>query len=465
MTDKNSDNELEQSKMGLTQWISTKLLGKRKTSSPVDNQFLSDLDDIERVNRYEIVSKLGRGSMGIVYKGRDPYIKRDVGIKISRPHSDASKESAEKYRESFFTEAQSAGRLLHPNIVAIYDAGMYRDFCYITMEYINGPTLAKYCMKENMLPLNRVAEIIVSACKALDYAHQNGIIHRDVKPSNIMLTRTGKVKITDFGIAKIKADNTMSKEIIGSPSYMSPEQIKEENLDIVSDVFSLGCVLYELLTCEQAFSGDNYFSIMYKISNEDPRPVSEIRPEIPKIMEDITKKALAKEKDKRYQTCMDLAYDLRVALRGLKEEVSQTEKNDDVVDYVHSIQFFSTFTREQVRKIIDTATVVRAPAGQIIMNEGEIDDSFYVILSGGVAVKKNDTVVSKIARGECFGEMAYLSGDSRAATIAADTDSILLRISSILLDKSSKDIQLLFLKRFGMTLLKRLSVSLDKYKQ
>jgi serine/threonine-protein kinase len=280
-----------------------------------------------------------------------------------------------------------------------------------------------------------------------------------------MLNESGDIKITDFGIARIKTDKNMSKEIVGSPSYMSPEQIREEEVDGVSDVFSLGCVLYELLTCEKTFSGENYFSIMYKITNEDPRPVRELRPELPKIIEDITQKALKKEKNKRYQTCMDLAYDLKVALRGLKEGVKKTEKIDDVVDYVQSIHFFSSFTRDQVRKIIDTASILKAPAGKTIMNEGEIDDSFYVILSGEAVVKKNDLIIAKISRGECFGEMAYLSGDSRVASVAACTDTILLKISSTLLDKSSKDIQLLFLKRFGMTMLRRLSMSLDKYKQ
>ena len=465
MTDKKSENELESSKMGFTNWLSTKIRGKEKYPGPVDKRFINDLHDIKRVGRYEISEKLGRGSMGIVYKGRDPYIKREVSMKISRPHSKASKETSKKYRERFFTEAQSAGRLLHPNIVAIYDAGMYKDFCYITMEYINGPTLSKYCLKENRLPVDRIAEIITSACKALDYAHQNGIIHRDVKPSNIMINESGNVKITDFGIAKIKSDKTVSRQFIGSPSYMSPEQIKEEELDSVSDIFSLGCVLYELLTSEKAFSGDNYFTIMYKIINEDPQPISGIRPDIPKIMEEITQKALAKDKDKRYQTCMDLAYDLRVALRGFKTGATQTEKIEDVIDYVRNIRFFSSFTRDQVHKIVDTANLIRVPAGKIIMNEGEIDDSFYIILSGQVVVKKNDVIVAIISRGECFGEMAYLSGDSRVATITANKDSILLRINSMLLDKSSKDIQLLFLKRFGMTLLRRLSVSLDKYKE
>ena len=464
MNDRNDENTNEPSKMGLTRWLSAKLLGKGKAQSPVDQRFLRDLDDIEKVDRYEIIEKLGQGNMGIVYKARDPYIKRDVSIKISRPHADASRESAEKYRESFFIEAQSAGRLLHPNIVAIYDAGMYRDFCYIAMEYVNGPTLSRFCLKEDMLPLDRIAGIIVATAKALDYAHQSGVIHRDVKPSNIMLAESGDVKITDFGIAKIKTEKTLSKEIIGSPCYMPPEQVREEEVDSVSDVFSLGCVLYELLTGQRAFPGENQFAIMYKITSEDPVPIRELRPEVPKIMEDITRKALAKDRNKRYQTCMDLAYDLRVALRGLKDGSTKKEKIDDVIDYVHNIQFFNSFTKDQVRSILDAASIVRVQAGNVIMNEGEIDDSFYVILSGKAVVVKHNVDIATINRGECFGEMAYLSGDSRVATVSADTDCILLKISSILLDKSSRDIQLLFLKRFGMTLLRRLTVSLGKYK-
>ncbi|NLA74543.1 MAG: serine/threonine protein kinase, partial [Deltaproteobacteria bacterium] len=307
MADNETEHISEPEKMGLTRWLSLKLLGKEKAKSPVDQSFINDLDDIRMVDRYEITEKLGQGNMGVVYRAKDPYIKRDVSIKISRPHSDATSEVADRYRESFFKEAQSAGKLLHPNIVASYDAGMYRDFCYITMEYVNGHTLSRYCLKDDMLPLDKIAEIIVTVCKALDYAHQNGIVHRDVKPSNIMINESGDVKITDFGIAKIKADHAISNEIIGSPSYMSPEQIREEEVDSISDVFSVGCVLYELLTCEKAFDGDNQFAIMYKITNEEPVPVKEFRPDISKVMDDIVKKALAKEKNRRYQTCMDLA--------------------------------------------------------------------------------------------------------------------------------------------------------------
>jgi serine/threonine-protein kinase len=446
---------------GITRWLKLRLFGREKDISPVDTQFLKDLYDVEKVGRYEIIGKLGQGSMGVVYKGRDPYINREVSIKISRPSSDLAGELAAKYRERFFLEAQSAGRLMHPNIVAIYDAGMYKDFCYITMEYIDGPNLGKFCTKDSLLPVARTAEIMINACRALDYAHQKEVVHRDIKPSNIMLNKLKDVKITDFGIAQI-TDQTASKGIIGSPSYMSPEQVKEEPITPLSDIFSLGCVLYELLTGEQAFPGDNYFSIMYKIINEEPTPVTRLRPEIPEILEQITRKALSKDHTKRYQTCMDLAYDLRVALRGLKQETIREDRAEDVIDYTHNIQFFSNFTKGQVKAILDAANVIRVPKDTAVVKEGEIDDSFFIILSGQASVRKNDKQIALIGRGECFGEMAYLSGESRSATVVADTDCILMKISAMLLDKAPQEIQLLFLKRFATTLLRRLSASQKK---
>ena len=461
MAEQKNNNGSEDLATGITRWLKLRLFGREKDISPVDTQFLKDLFDVEKVGRYEIIGKLGQGSMGVVYKGRDPYINREVSIKISRPSSDLAGELAAKYRERFFLEAQSAGRLMHPNIVAIYDAGMYKDFCYITMEYIDGPNLGKFCTRDNLLPVASTAEIIIAACRALDYAHQKDVVHRDIKPSNIMLNKLKDVKITDFGIAQI-TDQTASKGIIGSPSYMSPEQVKEEPITPLSDIFSLGCVLYELLTGEQAFPGDNYFSIMYKIINEEPPPVTQLRTEIPEILEKITRKALSKDHTKRYQTCMDLAYDLRVALRGLKQEAMREDKAEDVIDYTHNIRFFSNFTKGQVKAILDAANVIKVPKETAVVKEGEIDDSFFIILSGQASVRKNDKQIALIGRGECFGEMAYLSGESRTATVIADTDCILMKISAMLLDKAPQEIQLLFLKRFAMTLLRRLSVSQKK---
>ena len=440
---------------GIINWLKLQFLNDHKEVGPVDNQFIADLSDIRTIGRYEIIGRLGKGSMGVVYLGRDPYIDRKVSIKISRPSSNTLAEQADKYRERFFVEAQSAGRLMHNNIVAIYDAGMYKDFCYITMEYIDGPTLVKYSKKDSLLPVSQAIEIIYTVCKALEFAHKQGVIHRDIKPSNIMMTKSGVVKITDFGIAQIKSENRSSKGIIGSPSYMSPEQVKEEPIEDKSDIFSLGCVLYEL-SGEKAFYGDNYFSVLYKITNDEPVPVRSIRPELPEVLEKIAKKALEKDPLLRYQTFMDFAYDLKVALRGLQGE-TKGEIIEDIVDYIHNVPFFENFTKEQVQEIMKTSQIIKVEKGRVVLTEGEIDDSFFIILSGRVAVQKKQKTIATIKRGECFGEMAYLHGQSRVASIVAETDCILLKINGTLLDKSSESIQLLFQKNFALTLVKRLS--------
>lgn len=455
---KEKNKEAVAKKHGLTSRLKSKFFGRDRVADPVDAKFLTDLSDTKTIGRYEIIGQLGKGSMGVVYLGKDPYINRNVSIKISRP-ANVDGDIADRYRERFFVEAQSAGQLMHPNIVAIYDAGMYKDFCYIAMEYIDGPTLETYCNKD-LLPISKVVETIFTACQALDYAHKQGVIHRDLKPSNIMLNQAGEVKITDFGIAQVKSEHTISTSIIGSPSYMSPEQVKEELVDDKSDIFSLGCVLYELLTGEKAFIGENYFSILYKITHGNPVPVVKIRADVPEILGKITQKAIAKEPPERYQTCMDFAYDLRVALRGLKGTVSSS-KVEDVVDYIHNVPFFEEFTRDHVKEILDVSNIVKFRKGRVVVAEGEIDDSFFIILSGEAQVQKNNRPLAHIGRGECFGEMSYLSGQSRSATVISATDCILIKISAILLDRASESMQVLFLKKFAMTMLKRLSIKND----
>lgn len=458
---KKKDPQEAKKKLGFTSWLRLKLLGEDKEVTPVDSKFLADLSDITTVGRYEIVGELGQGSMGVVFLGRDPFIDRHVAIKVSRPAADVKGARVDKYRERFFLEAQSAGRLVHPSIVAIYDAGMYRDFCYITMEYVDGPSLQKYCSKDSLLPLSKVVEIIFTVCHALDFAHKRGVIHRDIKPSNLLMGRAGEVKVTDFGIAQVKTEQITSRGIIGSPSYMSPEQVREEPAEDKSDIFSLGCVLYELLAGEKAFPGENYFSIMYKITNEEPLPIPKIRPEVPEILWKIAKKALSKLPVERYQSCMDLAYDLRVALRGLKGG-TKAERVDTVIDYVHSVPFFENFGKDQVKEILNASNIIKVRKGKVLLTEGEIDDTFYIILSGRVGVTKGSRSIALLSRGECFGEMAYLSGQSRAATVVAETDCILLKISGTLLDKSPEAIQIFFLRNFALTLIQRLSRKLEK---
>jgi serine/threonine protein kinase len=458
LTENGEKEQVKARRQGLTEWLKAKLLRKEQKDELSDTQSLEELSEFKSVGRYKIIGKLGQGSMGVVYRGRDPYIGRDVGVKIARPSASVAAKGIEKFREKFFREAQSAGRLLHPNIVAVYDAGMYKDFYYIAMEYVDGPSLRRYC-KKNLLPLSRVVEVMFMVCKGLDYAHKMDILHRDIKPSNILLTKSGVAKIADFSIAQIKSEQTVSKGIVGSPSYMSPEQVKEEPLDDRSDIFSLGSVLYELLTGRRAFPGDNYFSIVYKISNEEPVPIREIRQDVPEVLERIVQKAHSKDRTERYQTCMDLAYDLRVALRGINGG-TRDGKVDDVIDYALNVPFFENFSKDQVSELLNTGNIIKVPKGNVMVSEGELDDSFYIILSGSAIVRKVDKIIARIGRGECFGEMSYLSGQARAATVSADTDCILLKVSATLLDKSPESIQVLFLKNFAQAVIRRLSIKI-----
>jgi len=448
----------ESKKHGLTSWLKLKFLDADKQVGSVDEKFLSDLSEIKRIGRYEILRRLGQGSMGVVYLARDPFLLREVSVKVSRPAANVLGENADKFRRSFFVEAQSAGRLMHPNIVVIYDCGMHHDFCFLTMEYIDGPTLATFSHKDRLLPLEKVVRITISVCNALDYAHKKGVIHRDIKPSNIMVSKSGYVKVADFGIATIRTDQTFSSGIFGSPSYMSPEQVKEKPVQNTSDIFSLGCVLYELLTGEKAFHGENNFSIMYKIVRQEPVPVRQLRPEIPELIEKITRKALSTDPDRRYQSCADFAYDLKIALRKL-ENTNRRPVLEDILDYVHNVAFFENFTRNQVKMILNASKVIKVPKCRVIVAEGQVDDAFFVILSGTAAVSKKGKILALVSRGECFGEMAYLSGRARAATVLAKTDCILLRISATLLKRAPGSLQIRFLKKFDMTLVKRLSES------
>jgi len=326
------------------------------------------------------------------------------------------------------------------------------------MEYIDGPTLATFSHKQRLLPIEKVVRMTISVCNALDYAHKKGVIHRDIKPSNIMVSKSGYVKVADFGIATIRTDQTFSSGILGSPSYMSPEQVKEKPVQNTSDVFSLGCVLYELLTGQKAFDGENNFSIMYKIVRQEPVPVRQLRPEIPELLQKITRKALSIDPDRRYQSCADFAYDLKAALRKL-ENANRRPALEDILDYVHNVAFFENFTRNQVKMILNASKIIKVPKGRVIVAEGQVDDAFFVILSGTAAVSKKGKTLALVSRGECFGEMAYLSGRARAATVLAKTDCILLKISSTLLKKAPGSLQIRFLKKFDMTLIKRLSES------
>src|ERR1700761_7767550 len=263
---------------------------------------------IQTVGRYEITGELGRGAMGVVYKALDPTIGRTVALKTMR--LDVHGLDAQEMVRRFQNEARAAGVLNHPNIVTIYDAGERDGIFYIAMEFIEGTTLHEILTEKRVLATDEVLQYTRQIARGLDYAHSNGIVHRDIKPANIMITANGTVKIMDFGIAKTGGQVTNTGQVLGTPNYMSPEQVKGRALDGRSDLFSLGVILYEMLTGEKPFVGQNVTTIIYKIVNENPITPRDLDVTVHPGLSAIVTKALAKAPDDRYQTGADLVRDL-----------------------------------------------------------------------------------------------------------------------------------------------------------
>jgi serine/threonine-protein kinase len=267
------------------------------------------------LGRYEIEKELGRGAMGTVYLGRDPKINRLVAIKTIR-FDEVAPEELDETKHRFFREAQAAGALSHPNIVTIYDVGEDYDVAYVAMELLDGSDLVQHTTPANRLPFREALRIARAVADGLDYAHAKGVVHRDIKPANIMLQKNGEVRIADFGIARVMASSqTQTGVVLGTPSYMSPEQVVGKKVDGRSDLFSLGVVLYELLSCQKPFQGDSIATLMYTIANKPPLLITRVDPEIPECCAYITHKLLVKDLEKRYQSGREVVNHIDLCLK------------------------------------------------------------------------------------------------------------------------------------------------------
>jgi len=409
------------------------------------------------LGKYRIQRRIGEGNMSIVYLARDPFIDREVAIKVAHPARVAAAKEPEVMRRLFFNEAQTAGMLRHPNITAIFDAGVEDGVFYIAMEYVpDGRTLEQLTSIQSLVPLEEVTQVLFQAAQALDYAHRRGVVHRDVKPRNILLTPTTDVKLSDFGVAVMPSRRVEIPPVnAGSPLYMSPEQVQGQPTTPQTDLFALGVIAYQLLTGHHPFAGSNLEAIQHQILTRRPTPVSEYRANVPPIFQRIVDKAIAKSALYRYKTGSDMAGDLALVFDFLKRgphDVPAAEK----FSRVRTLRFFAEFPELELWEIVNAGEWLVFRHDEPIVQEGDVDSTFYVIVDGSVAVRKGTRDILRLKPGDCLGEMAMFSGRRRSATNAAENEVTLIRMRGTVIDRTSVNCQLRFQRKFLNALIERL---------
>jgi predicted Ser/Thr protein kinase len=418
---------------------------------------------LTQIGKYPVLRKLGEGATSEVYQCRDPFNERDVAVKVAFSESFDDPERGKLYRKLFLTEASLAGKLQHPHICQIFDAVADQDLHYIVMEYVDGGTLEKFCRPETLLPLERVVEIVFKCTRALEFAQRLGVTHRDIKPANILHTGDTEVKITDFGAALVASAQTTHVASIGSPTYMSPEQVKEQPLDHRTDIYSMGVVMYHLLAGRPPFEAANNFSLLYQITKGEARPPSTLRSDLPKRIDEIVLKAMARDLDRRYARWEDFSAELVEMFRAGRGEArkAQAFADSDRFETLRAIAFFQEFSDAELWEVARISTWRHADAGQTLMREGQQGEEFCILADGEVKVTKRGKLLNVLRPGEPFGEMAYLSRKDRVrgADVTVTAEANVISVATASLAQVSDGCRHKFDRAFMGILVERLSAA------
>ena len=421
---------------------------------------------MDKIGKYDLIREIGRGATATVYLGNDPFVGREVAVKVAFPEILKTPERGKLYTHLFLNEASLVGKLLHPHIVQIYDAVVAEDLCYIVMEYVQGGTLEDYCAPNKLLPIERVVEIIFKCTRALNFAFRIGITHRDIKPANILFAgndpNSGEIKISDFGAALF--DNPERTEVsgIGSPAYMSPQQVKEQPLNHQTDIYSLGVVMYQLLTGFLPFQGSSNYNIIYQIINTEPTKPSALRKKIPEVLDNIVARAMHKDTEQRYQNWEEFAHDLAQAFRSKqlkapKRDFAESEK----FDTLRALPFFNAFSDVEIWEVLGFSRWSGAVPNEAILHDGDPGDFFCFLAEGELKVTKNGRILNLLTTGDCFGEMAVISKETqtRGADVVALTKSKIVTVKGDALKKASEPCRMHFYQAFLEVLTSRLALA------
>jgi serine/threonine protein kinase len=409
-----------------------------------------------QVGKYDVQKMLGRGATGTVYLARDTFSGREVALKTIEPEVFRDPEFGTVHRSQFQNEASLAGKLKHPHIAAILDAAVSEDSGYIAMELVTGGDLSAHTRPERLLPVADVLQIGFKCCGALDYAFREGIVHRDIKPANIMIAQGTDVKIADFGAAYLRQSQAVQTAVMGSPYYLSPEQIAGRELTHHSDMYALGVVLYELLTGQQPLRAENLQALLRKIVELEPLPPSEVRRDLPRELDPVILRALRKNPAARYPAWSDFARELSKVVRLLipAESIPDTEK----YMALKSVEMLASLADAELWELANAGRWARVDKGRTIVREKDKGRSFFFLAEGEVKVTRGGRLLNVVNRSECFGEMAYIWGGElpRHATVESMTRLLLAEFDPDALARMSVGAQLQLTRALVRNLVDRL---------
>jgi serine/threonine protein kinase len=421
---------------------------------------------LTHVGKYEVKQLLGKGATGSVYLAVDPFAQREVAIKVLEKLS-SDPEEARRQLRFFQNEAALAGKLRHPHIVSIYDAGLDDVSAgdpvrYLVMEVVDGPALTKYCEPKGLLDPMQAMEIAYKCCKALEFANTLGVVHRDIKPANILTkgdAATLDIKVSDFGAAQLARSDVTQVSGVGSPAYMSPEQVRGEEIDFRSDMFSLGGVVYHLLTGSRPFDGGTTYELIDNIINIPAKPPSQLRQGVPAGVDDLVMRALGKTRDDRYSSWDEFAEGLAKLLgqQRAKQDLSDAEK----FSASRRLAFFKRFTDVELWEAVRASRWELHPGGATLIKEGTPDVHFFILASGMLKVTQRGKLLNAVSAGECVGEMAYARRDSnqvRSATVTAIEPSWAMRMKVDDIDALSESCRARFNEAFLAIMAQRLTM-------
>jgi len=415
------------------------------------------------IGKYELQKMLGRGATGSVWLARDPFAGREVAIKVLDEMPD-NPEDARRALKFFQNEASLAGKLRHPHIVSIFDAGVEKkdgkDLRYLVMELVAGTSLQPHCEPSGLLPVARAAQIAYKCCRALEYANAAGVVHRDIKPANIMLRPDFDIKVSDFGAAQLARSDTTQVAGVGSPAYMSPEQIRGgEEIDFRSDMFSLGGVMYHMLTGSRPFGGGTAWELMEEIVSKDPLPPSAMQSGIPPELDHIVLRALGKSRDERFESWAEFATRLEPLL---SDEDASVSKLSDVEEFnaMRRLAFFRRFSDLELWEVVRSCRCSKVMTGTELIREGVEDDHIFVLAAGLLKVTQRGKLLNAVTPGDCVGEMVYArrSVTPRSATVTAVETSWVLALRVQDIDGFSDSCRARFSEAFLSVMAERLSM-------